>query len=734
MSDELDVKIHTALNDFFGFNTFKGTQLPIIRSILEGHDTFVIMPTGGGKSLCYQLPALICEGTAIIISPLIALMKNQVDLIKGFGGKSGIAHFLNSSLSKKESDQVKLDVISGITKMLFVAPESLTKDETVSFLAQVKIPFVAVDEAHCISEWGHDFRPEYRRIREIVENIGKVPIIALTASATPKVQDDIVKNLRMNEPNLFASSFDRPNLYYEIRPKTDKNKVLKDIIGYCRKRQGQSGIIYCLSRKTVEEIAETLRINGVNAMEYHAGMDAHTRSRNQDKFLMEDVDVIVATIAFGMGIDKPDVRYVIHYDVPKSLESYYQETGRAGRDGIYSECILFYASKDLHKLEKFLKGKPVAEQEIGLQLLQEISGFCENGNCRRRSLLHYFGEENDEAKCAEDKMCDNHKFPKEKIEASKYVKILLTTMQQLADKFPTHHVINVLQGEETQGINNHGHNRLPNFGVSKDKDVTFWKSIIRGVNILGLIEKDIESYGSIFITEEGNKYLESPIPVQIAIDQNFDDLNSDDDEPQGGKGGFDEELFILLKELRKKVSKENNLPPYIIFQDPSLEEMALKYPLEMKEMSQIIGVSMTKAERYGKPFLELIAKYVTENEIERADDLVVKSVVNKSALKVYIIQNIDRKMSLEVIANSKGVEMGDLLNEIENIVKSGSRVNLNYYLNELLEEDVQEEIYDYFLSSESDSTEAALNELGPDVYTFEEVQLMKIKFISEMAN
>lgn len=730
----MDDKIGSALSNFFGYNGFKGNQRAVIESILNGKDTFVIMPTGGGKSLCYQLPALISEGTAIVISPLIALMKNQVDLIKAFGGKSGVAHFLNSSLSKKESEIVKRDVTDGTTKMLYLAPESLTKEETMQFLKNVKIPFVAVDEAHCISEWGHDFRPEYRRIREIVDNIGDVPVIALTASATPKVQEDIVKNLHMREPNEFRSSFNRPNLYYEIRPKTSKSKVLKEIINYVRKRPGQSGIIYCLSRKTVEEIAQNLRVNGINALEYHAGMDGGTRARHQDAFLNEEVDVIVATIAFGMGIDKPDVRYVFHYDVPKSLESYYQETGRAGRDGILSECILYFNNKDLQKLEKFLKGKPVAEQEIGTQLLHEMAGFCEDSNCRRKSLLHYFGEEYDDRPCADGKMCDNHRYPKEKIEAASSVKLVLETLEALEDKFQPEHLIHVLRGEPMQSVKNYGHHNLDIFGEGDDKEPIFWRSIIRGAAMEGLIEKDIETYGSLFLTDKGKAFLAKPYPIEIAIDQDFDQVSEEDDEAQMGKGGFDEALFNQLKELRKKIARQENLPPYIIFQDPSLQEMAIKYPINLQELSQITGVSASKAQRYGKPFIAAIDTYVKENEIERADDLVVKSVVNKSAIKVYIIQNIDRKMSLDVVASSKGITMQELLNEIENIVGSGTRVNLDYYINEMLEEDVQDEIFDYFRSSESDSTEAALQNLGSDLYTWEEVQLMKIKFISEMAN
>jgi ATP-dependent DNA helicase RecQ len=732
---ELEDKIKEALKDFFGFTSFKGNQEAVIHSILEGRDTFVIMPTGGGKSLCYQLPALVSEGCAIIISPLIALMKNQVDLIRAFGGKSGVAHFMNSSLTKKELEVVKTDVLGGITKMLYLAPESLTKLETLEFLSKIKIPFVAVDEAHCISEWGHDFRPEYRRIREIVDSIGDVPVIGLTASATPKVQEDILKNLKMVDPAVYKSSFNRPNLYYDVRPKESKTKILKDIINYVKRNAGKSGIIYCLSRKTVEETAQTLRVNGVKALEYHAGLDGNTRAKHQDMFLMEDVDVIVATIAFGMGIDKPDVRFVIHFDVPKSLESYYQETGRAGRDGILSECLMYYSYKDLFKLEKFLKDKPVAEREIGTQLLREMAAFAENSSCRRKSLLHYFGEIYDDSPCEQTKMCDNHRFPKEKIDAEEPLKLVLETMSEIEDKFHIDHIISILRGEETQQVKNYGHHQLSMYGEGKEKDANFWKSVIRQALLDGLIDKDIEAYGSMIITEAGEHFLKHPQPFMVAIDHDYQHMTfTDEDADSAGGDGFDKELFGLLKDLRKRIAKEKSLPPYIIFQDPSLEEMAIKYPINQQELSQITGVSASKAVRYGKPFLETIEKYVEENDIARPDDFVIKSVVNRSAQKVYIIQNVDRKISLEDIARGKGLTMNDLLSELENIVYSGTKLNIDYYIDELLDREYQAEVFDYFRTSEIDSIEDAWKSLGADVFSMEEIQLMRIKFISEMAN
>ncbi|MBI1184394.1 DNA helicase RecQ [bacterium] len=733
-----DEELYSALKKYFGFSEFKGTQKEVIRSILNGEDTFVIMPTGGGKSLCYQLPAFMSEGTAIIISPLIALMKNQVDLVRAFGGKDGVAHFMNSSLTKKQLDQVRSDVSDGTTKILYLAPESLTKEETILFLKELHIPFVAVDEAHCISEWGHDFRPEYRRIRQIVENIGVVPIMGLTASATPKVREDVIKNLRMKSPNVFQSSFLRGNLYYEIRPKKNKTQAIKEIINIIRKRAGQSGIIYCLSRKSTEELAETLRVNGIKALEYHAGMDSTTRSKNQDAFLMEEVDVIVATIAFGMGIDKPDVRFVIHYDVPKSIESYYQETGRAGRDGIRSDCILFYDYKDLSKLEHFLKDKPVSEREVGMQLLEEMAAFSESSGCRRKGILHYFGEDYDDTECRIEgkvKMCDNCMHPKERFDAKEQVKQVIKLMLEIKDKFLIKHIIHVIRGEKKQRVVSYEHDKLKMFGFGKDKDYNYWKSIIRSAMLDGLIAKDIETYGTLKVTDEGRAFVKSPKTIEVAIDHDFEEETDDAVVTTGqNQVGYDKVLFAMLKEKRYEVAHEHELPPYIIFQDPSLEEMAIRYPITLDEMSNIVGVSATKAQRYAKPFIKLIKEYVEENDIERPDDLVVKSVVSKSANKVYIIQSLDRKLDFEDIANSKGMSMDDLLTEIENIVLSGTRINIDYYVNDLIDEDDQEEIFDYFRETEDHSIEAAVAEFGEDVYSFEELRIMKIKFISEMGN
>ncbi|MFY0672106.1 MAG: DNA helicase RecQ [Bacteroidia bacterium] len=733
-----DEELYGALKKYFGFNEFKGTQKAVIRSILNGEDTFVIMPTGGGKSLCYQLPAFMSEGTAIIISPLIALMKNQVDLVRAFGGKDGVAHFMNSSLSKKQLDQVRKDVQEGVTKILYLAPESLTKEDTVKFLKEIEIPFVAVDEAHCISEWGHDFRPEYRRIRQIVENIGVVPIMGLTASATPKVREDVIKNLRMKQPLVYQSSFLRDNLYYEIRPKKNKTQAIKEIISVIKKRQGQSGIIYCLSRKSTEELAETLRVNGLNALEYHAGMDSGTRSKHQDAFLMEEVDVIVATIAFGMGIDKPDVRFVIHYDVPKSIESYYQETGRAGRDGIKSDCILFYDYKDLSKLEHFLKDKPVSEREVGMQLLEEMAAFSESSGCRRKGILHYFGEDHDDTACRIEgkiKMCDNCVHPKERFDAKVQVKQVIDLLLEIKDKFLMKHIIQVIRGEKKQRVVSYEHDKLEMFGFGKDNDYNYWKSIIRAAMLEGLIAKDIETYGTLKVTNDGKAFLESPRTIEVAIDHDFEDDTADAVVTTGQKqAGYDKVLFALLKEKRFEVAHQHNLPPYIIFQDPSLEEMAIRYPITMEEMGNVVGVSATKARRYAKPFIKVIKKYVEENDIERPDDLIIKSVVSKSANKVYIIQSLDRKLDFEDIANSKGMDMDGLLTEIENIVFSGTKLNIDYYVNDLIDEDDQEDIYEYFREAENSSLEAAMEEFGEDVYSYEEMRLVKIKFISDMAN
>lgn len=722
----------TGLQKFFGYESFKGDQEAIIRNVLDGKDTFVIMPTGGGKSMCYQLPALLSEGTAIVISPLIALMKNQVDSIRGFGSDDGVAHFLNSSLTKTETAQVKKDILKGKTKLLYVAPESLTKEENVAFLKEIKISFFAIDEAHCISEWGHDFRPEYRRLRPIIEQIGKLPIIALTATATEKVQMDIQKNLNMLGATIFKSSFNRSNLYYEVRPKVD---VMKEIIKYIKANAGKSGIVYCLSRKKVEEVAQTLTVNGIKALPYHAGLDANARARHQDMFLMEEVDVIVATIAFGMGIDKPDVRFVIHHDIPKSLEGYYQETGRGGRDGREGKCIAFYSYKDIEKLEKFMKGKPVAEQEIGKQLLLETVAYAESSVCRRRVLLHYFGERYEQDNCHS---CDNCLHPKTQVEAQEEVQMLLEAVIAVKEKFATEHVVNVLVGKEDQTIKSYGHNKLEIFAEGSDKDPKFWTSVVRQALLAGLLMKDIDNYGLLKITPKGKEFLNEPHSFMVTQDHDFDDTEADDDDEPAGSGGggsaADAELFAMLKDLCKKVAKQKNVPPFVVFQETSLEEMAIQYPITMDELKNISGVGPGKAIKYGKPFIDVIARYVEENEIDRPMDLVVKSVVNKSGLKVYIIQNIDRKLSLDDIADAKGISLGELIAEIESIVSSGTKIDINYYLNEVIDEERQEEVYDYFRTAETDSIEDALKELGENEYTEEEIRLMRIRFMSEMAN
>jgi ATP-dependent DNA helicase RecQ len=720
------------LQKFFGYESFKGDQEAIIKNVLEKKDTFVIMPTGGGKSMCYQLPALILDGTAIVISPLIALMKNQVDSLRGFGSDEGIAHFLNSSLNKTEIQQVKKDILKKKTKLLYVAPESLTKDENVAFLKDIDISFFAIDEAHCISEWGHDFRPEYRRLRPIIEQIGKVPIIALTATATEKVQLDIQKNLNMQNAMLFKSSFNRANLYYEVRPKVD---VMKEIIKYIRNNAGKSGIIYCLSRKKVEEVAQTLTVNGIKALPYHAGLDASVRARHQDMFLMEEADVIVATIAFGMGIDKPDVRFVIHHDIPKSLEGYYQETGRSGRDGREGKCIAFYSHKDIEKLEKFMKGKPVAEQEIGKQLLLETVAYAETSVCRRKVLLHYFGEEYEADNCHS---CDNCLHPKTQIEAQEEVQLLLDTVIAVKEKFAAEHVVNVLVGKEDKSVKDYQHNKLEVFAEGADKDPKFWTAVIRQVLLAGLLSKDIDNYGLLKITPKGRDFLKKPYSFLVTQDHDYESADAeDDDEPAGSSGGgsaADAELFAMLKDLCKKVAKQKNVPPFVVFQETSLEEMAIQYPITMDELKNISGVGPGKAMKYGKPFIELIAKYVEENEIDRAMDLVVKSVVNKSGLKVYIIQNIDRKISLDDLASAKGIALSDIINEIESIVSAGTKIDINYYLNEVIDEERQEEVYEYFRSAETDSIQDAISELGEDEYSPEEIRLMRIKFMSELAN
>jgi ATP-dependent DNA helicase RecQ len=730
----LDQHITDTLKKFFGFDSFKGTQKEVIRSIMQGHNTFVIMPTGGGKSLCYQLPAVMSEGITIIISPLIALMKNQVDLIRTFGAKKGLAHFLNSSLTKKEVETVKEDVLSGNTKMLYVAPETFNKERTIEFLKKTKVSILAIDEAHCISEWGHDFRPEYRKIKNVVDEIGDLPIIALTASATPKVQDDILKNLEIEDANIFKSSFDRPNLYYEVKPKKSSKQAVHDIVAYIKKNQGNSGIIYCLTRKKVEELAETLRLNGIKAIEYHAGMESSLRNKNQDLFLMEEVDVICATIAFGMGIDKPDVRYVIHYNAPKSVESYYQETGRAGRDGMPSDCILYYNFNDLLKLEKLYRDKQYYEREKANQLLKHMAAFAENANCRREALLHYFGEKYERPDCEINKMCSNCRFPKEKIEGSKDIQTVLKLIRDLDGEFVLDHIVNIIIGESNQAITSYGHQKIEEFGIGKDKSFNYWKSILRKADIEELAEQHIETLGTYTVTEKGEKYLEQPYEIMVALDTEFESVVDDEDEVKMGSGGYDTNLFNLLKDVRKSTAKQYNVPPYVVFQDPSLEEMAIKYPITEEELSQIVGVSATKANRYGKKFLELIANYVEENDIDRPGDLIIKSVAHKSKNKVFIIQNIDKKIDLEDIAQAIGLSVEEVIEELENIVYAGTRVDINYYVNEILDLDFQDEIFEYFRNAESDSLDEAIKEIGPEIVTQEELQLMRIKFISEMAN
>ena len=721
-------KLTEALKKHFGFDTFKGNQKAIIENVLAGNDTFVLMPTGGGKSLCYQLPSLLMEGTAIVVSPLIALMKNQVDAMRNFSEEDGVAHFINSSLSKSAIDQVKEDILSGKTKLLYVAPESLTKEENVEFLRQVKISFYAVDEAHCISEWGHDFRPEYRRIRPIINEIGKRPLIALTATATPKVQHDIQKNLGMTDAAVFKSSFNRVNLYYEVRPKTAN--VDRDIIKFIKSNEGKSGIIYCLSRKKVEEFADILKANGIKALPYHAGMDSQVRSANQDAFLMEQVDVIVATIAFGMGIDKPDVRYVIHYDIPKSLEGYYQETGRAGRDGGEGHCLAFYSYKDLQKLEKFMQGKPVAEQEIGKQLLLETAAYAETSVCRRKVLLHYFGEEYPEDNCGN---CDNCLNPKKQVEAKELLGAVLEVISTLKEKFKAEYIVNMLVGNETSEIQSYKHNELEVFGSGQDEDEKIWNAVIRQALIAGYLEKDIENYCLLKITPKGKEFMKKPVSFKITEDHEFEEEEEEIPVRGGASCAVDPVLYSMMKDLRKKLSKRLEVPPFVIFQDPSLEAMATTYPITLEELQNIPGVGAGKAKRYGAEFIALIKRHVEENEIERPEDLRVKTVANKSKLKVSIVQSIDRKVALDDIAVSKGLEFGELLDEVEAIVYSGTRINIDYFLNDVMDEDHIEDIYEYFKDSETDDLEEAIEELGGD-YTEEEIRLVRIKFLSEMAN
>ncbi len=723
-------QLSQALKQHFGFDTFKGNQEAIMLSLLDGHDTFVIMPTGGGKSLCYQLPALMSDGTAIVISPLIALMKNQVDAMRNYSENDSIAHFLNSSLTKSAIDQVKADVVAGLTKLLYVAPESLTKEENIEFLKTVSISFYAVDEAHCISEWGHDFRPEYRRIRPIINEIGSRPLIALTATATLKVQHDIRKNLAMNNACVYKSSFNRENLYYEVRPKTAN--VDRDIIKFIKQRPGKSGIIYCLSRKKVEELAELLRVNNISALPYHAGMDGATRSANQDAFLLEKVDVIVATIAFGMGIDKPDVRYVIHYDMPKSLEGYYQETGRSGRDGGEGICLTFYARKDLQKMEKFMQGKPVAEQEIGRQLLAETAAYAESAVCRRKTLLHYFGECYDPENCGN---CDNCLNPKKKVEAQEDLLAALETIAALKEKFKAEYIIDVMTGRATADVRSYRHEETEVFGCAEGSDPKFLSSVIRQGILDGYIEKGIENYGILKLTPKGKRYLDNPQPFKIVEDSEFSEEVPDDEVimKSGSNCAADPELFAILTSLRRRIAHDLKLPPYVIFQDPSLEAMATTYPVNEEELANIVGVGTGKAKRYGDEFIKVIRTYVEENEIERPGDLRVRTVANKSKLKISIIQAIDRKIDLNEIAESNCIDFDQLLDEIEAIVNAGTRINISYFISEIIDPEDEEELFDYFRSSESDSLEDAYKELC-DTYSEEEIRLVRIKFLSDLGN
>ncbi len=718
------------LKKYFGFDSFKGNQEAIIANVLSGNDTFVLMPTGGGKSLCYQLPALLMEGTAIVISPLIALMKNQVDAMRNFSEEDGVAHFLNSSLTRAAVEEVKEDLLNGKTKLLYVAPESLTKEENIELLQQVKISFYAIDEAHCISEWGHDFRPEYRRIRPIINEIGTAPIIALTATATPKVQNDIQKNLTMLDATIFKSSFNRPNLYYEVRAKT--KDVEKDLIKYILSKEGKSGIIYCLSRKKVEELTEILQANDISALGYHAGMDATVRSENQDLFLMEEVQVIVATIAFGMGIDKPDVRFVIHYDIPKSLEGYYQETGRGGRDGGEGECVAFYSQKDLEKLRKFMQGKPVAEQEIGNQLLLETQAYAESSICRRKLLLHYFGEEYTKDNCGS---CDNCMKPKKQIEGQELLVLILETVQQLKEKFKAEHIVDILKGNETSDVTSYNHDELDIFGSVVDEDERLLHAVIRQAMISGYLNKDIETYGVLKLTSAGKAYLKKPKPFPVVKDEDFDDEEDEAiSKSSGGTSAADDVLFSILKDLRKKLSKKLGVPAFVIFQDPSLEAMATTYPVTQEELQNIPGVGAGKAKRYGDEFLKVIKEHVKENEIIRPEDLRVRTVAKKSQLKISIIQAIDRKIALDDLAVSKGLDMEEMLDELEAIVYSGTKININYFLDEVIEPDKVEEIYDYFSTAETDKISVALDELGDDDFSETEVRLVRVKFLSEMGN
>lgn len=726
-----EIDLHAALKKYFGFTQFKGLQEPVIRNLLSRKNTFAIMPTGGGKSMCYQLPALMQEGTAIVVSPLIALMKNQVDAIRGVSSEHGVAHVLNSSLNKSEVTQVKADIVDGITKLLYVAPESLTKEEYVDFLKDQKISFVAIDEAHCISEWGHDFRPEYRNLRNIISKIDDVPIIGLTATATPKVQEDILKTLGMSDATTFKASFNRPNLFYEVRPKT--KDVNKDIIRFVKQYVGKSGIIYCLSRKKVEEVAQVLQVNGIKAVPYHAGLDAKTRVKHQDMFLMEDTDVVVATIAFGMGIDKPDVRFVIHHDIPKSLESYYQETGRAGRDDGEGYCLAFYSYADIEKLEKFMSGKPVAEQEVGHALLQEVVGYCETSMSRRKYLLHYFGEEFDEKTGLGGDMDDNVKNPKKKHEAKEDVKLLIETVLLTKEKYKPKEIVNTIFGHENAMLTSHLTHKQPFFGKGKEKPALYWTALLRQVLVANLIRKEIEEYGVVKITDEGRDFINKPHSFMMSEDHTYDVSDDGIITNSKGAGGSDDKLMQLLKDLRKRVAKRKGVPPFAVFQDPSLDDMTLKYPITIEEMANVHGVGEGKARKYGKDFVSLISEYVEENDILRPDDLVVKSTGVNSSLKLSIIQNTDKKIPLEDIAKSKGLQFEELIKEMQRIVFMGTKLNIGYYIDEILDEDQQEEIYDYFMEAETDVIEDALEEFDGD-YDLDELRLMRIKFMSEVAN
>lgn len=727
-----DLKV--SLAEYFGFDQFKGDQEAIIQSILNGEDTFVIMPTGGGKSLCYQLPAMLQEGSALIISPLIALMKNQVDAIRGFSEEDHVAHFLNSSLTRAQANQVREDLVAGKTKLLYVAPETLTKEENVQFFKQLNISFVAVDEAHCISEWGHDFRPEYRRIRDIIESLGEdIPIIALTATATPKVKSDIIKNLNMEAPNIFVSSFNRANLFYEIRPKINKENAKKNIVQIIKQMPGQSGIIYVQSRKATEEIAEVLNVNDIKAAPYHAGLDSKTRSHVQDAFLMEEIDVICATIAFGMGIDKPDVRFVIHYDMPKSIENYYQETGRAGRDGLEGRCIAFYSHKDIVRLEKFLRDKPVAEREMGAQLLEEMIAFAENSDCRRKFLLHYFGEIFDADNC--DNMCDNCKNPKERVEAKNDINIVLNAITSLKENYTIKTIVDFIMGKQTQEMKDFDFVKMKNFGLGKSKEEHYWHSVIRQMLLHDFIYKEVERYGVLRLSQYGKEFLGKPTSFKMPINHDYEEegqVNLNDN--SGRSSALDTQLLGLLKDLRKRLAQKKELPPYVIFQDPSLEDMANQYPISMEDMMQITGVSKGKADKYGAPFIELIAEYVEENEIERPTEFFMKQVANKSKSKIQIIQSIDKKIPLDEIAKSNSFSMEDLLEELDIIVSSGTRINIDYYLENAVDEAIQEEIFDYFMEADTDDVDTAYSELKDEDITREEIQLTRLKFLSEMAN